>query len=195
MTDNYDLDDLSAKYEEFTDWLNSLKSGLMQDRREDIIRIQIALELIEDEIEARREAARTEEEGPEELIQGVVCEECGTVQTCKVERSGTFDYSYLNDDKHIKEAPCVKCGSFTLAMYNGELNIQIMGNARGYQSMENYWAKNPDVARKHEDEIMKKREQRAEWAKERVDNTGKGGRSHKRYDGYNKGEGEQRRSF
>ena len=123
------------------------------------------------------------------------CAECDMVQQSFEADPERAFYTYLDDDNFVKDAPCAKCGALKLEVYNGDFSIQLMGNARGYQSMEAYWAKNPDVARKHEDEIMTKREQRADWAKERVDNTGSGGKAGQRHSGYAKGDGEKRQSF
>jgi len=65
----------------------------------------------------------------------------------------------IADDGRLKYKKCEECG--TLSIYRHITQApQVMGGTSGYQSMERYWQQNPDIAKRKEEELNKKLNER-----------------------------------
>lgn len=63
------------------------------------------------------------------------------------------------DDGRLKRKKCKECK--TLNVYRHITKAPaILGGTNGYLSMERYWAQNPDIARRKEEELGKKLQER-----------------------------------
>jgi len=59
---------------------------------------------------------------------------------------------YISKDSKLKRAKCDECGKSSLYLFIGEAP-PVMGGTSGYESMEKFWSKNPDLVRKHKEQM------------------------------------------
>lgn len=85
------------------------------------------------------------------------CKTCGN-ETEEIFPAAEYDKRVMEDGR-LKRKKCEECK--TLNVYRHITKApSILGGTTGYVSMERYWAQNPDVARKKEDDLEKKLQER-----------------------------------
>lgn len=85
------------------------------------------------------------------------CKNCGN-ETEEIFPAVEYDKRVMEDGR-LKRKKCEECK--TLGVYRHITKAPaILGGTNGYLSMERYWAQNPDIARKKEDDLEKKLQER-----------------------------------
>lgn len=123
------------------------------------------------------------------------CKTCNHLQALSFPMVDYDNYVYDEEELHglHKIELCEKCGTKSLYRHITKENMPNAGAKNSYVSMEKYWAQNPGLVRKHEDELAKKMDERhRKRVTDRINKQRKLLGKEQRHEGYGKGQGEQR---
>ncbi len=118
------------------------------------------------------------------------CTACDHIQA-EVFPANDYD-KYVMEDGRLKRKKCEECR--TMKLYRHIIEApSVLGGTKGYVSMERWQQQNPEHAKKQEDKVVEKMEDRhRKKVLDRINKQNGGGKREDRHEGYGQGKGEEK---